>query len=401
MSFEVRRGDVLEQLRLFPDGSFDACLCDPPYGLEFMGKDWDHGVPKSDVWREVLRTLKPGAFLLAFGGTRTHHRLTCAIEDAGFEIRDVMMWIFGSGFPKSLDISKAIDKALGAERQVLRAGRPVKRMIPGADQDATGSWIKDNGREYVPTETAAAAPAAKLFDGYGTALKPAYEPIIIAMKPCDGTFAENALKYGVAGIDIDGSRIETEDSIKGSTQPNDIRNERIIGGKRAADGEIPPYRQNQLGRWPANIILDERSAAALDAQTGELTSGANPSSRRSDKFQNTFQPYAGQDCNPARGADSGGASRFFYCAKASSEDRGRSNTHPTVKPQDLCRYLARLVLPPQGSAPRRLIVPFAGSGSEMLGALVAGWDEIVGIELEQKYIDIAIQRLESHCPLLV
>jgi site-specific DNA-methyltransferase (adenine-specific) len=179
------KSECLAALRLMPDNSVDSIVTDPPYELGFMNKAWDSsGIAYSvEFWAEALRVVKPGGHLLAAGGSRTYHRLACAIEDAGFEIRDSIMWIFGSGFPKSLDVSKAIDKSAGAKREVLSSGTPVKRMIPGSDQNKTGSWIKDNGREFTPTETAPATPDAQQWQGFGTALKPAVEPFVLARKP--------------------------------------------------------------------------------------------------------------------------------------------------------------------------------------------------------------------------
>lgn len=203
----IYHGDCREVLPTLEENSIDTVITDPPYGLSFMGNDWDHGVPGCEFWKHVLRVCRPGAFLLAFGGTRTYHRLACAIEDAEWEIRDCMMWLYGSGFPKSMNISKAIDAKAGTVREIISQGKPVKRMIPGADQDETGSWIKNNGRTFVPTETIPSTDSAKLWNGWGTALKPAWEPIIVAMKPLDGTFAQNAISHGVAGLNIDGGRI--------------------------------------------------------------------------------------------------------------------------------------------------------------------------------------------------
>lgn len=397
--FDIRQGDVLEVLRSFSDNSFDGCLTDPPYGLTagkkggsgqasenlnspagrsrattgFMGLGWDASVPGVEVWSEMLRVLKPGAFLLAFGGTRTHHRLMCAIEDAAFDIRDCAMWLYGSGFPKSLNISKSIDKASGAERFVIGiTAHPdgKQRSVVARDSGVHDGGHRTNG-VGLPI-TAPSTDGAKLFDGYGTALKPAWEPIVVAMKPCDGTFAENAMRHGVAGINIEDSRVH--------------------GGKA--------IENTDTGRWPANVILDEESARLLDQQSGDLsTTGYRTSSSQEATVAGTNW-LSNNHKSTEYPNDSGGASRFFYCAKASSGERN-GNQHPTVKPVDLARYLAKLILPPERHTPRRLVVPYSGSGSEMLGALESGWDEIIGIEREDKYIATARKRLEGHCPLFL
>jgi site-specific DNA-methyltransferase (adenine-specific) len=410
LGITIYLGDCRDVLPTLEASSFDACLCDPPYGLTankkggggvaslnerspagrsrigtgggFMGNKWDAGVPGPETWAAVYRVLKPGAFLLAFGGTRTHHRLMCAIEDAGFEIRDCAMffWLYGSGFPKSLDISKAIDKAAGVEREVI--GRKTYAGNAGNDDYAQPmSWGDQASHKRDLTEPA--TDAAKLFDGYGTALKPAYEPIIVAMKPCEGTFAENALKHGVAGINIEAGRIGTE--------------QRINKPMRAPQNSYGGYAATATatataGRWPANVILNEESARMVDEQSGQSKSTGgltlNFTSPRGiyGKFNEKLRANAGGL------GDSGGASRFFYCAKASKSERGDGNNHPTVKPLKLIEYLARLILPPQGG---KLLVPFSGSGSEMLGARNAGWTDVTGIELSAKYADIAIERLRQ------
>jgi len=352
-------GDCLEVLSSLEAESFDAVLCDPPYGLEFMGKDWDHGVPSLRCWSAVLRVLKPGAMLLAFGGTRTHHRLMCAIEDAGFEIRDCLMWIYGSGFPKSHDISKAIDKAAGAKREVVglsTASANRSRTTFQAEEKTHGYSKHPEGERVV---SAPSTDAAKQWNGWGTALKPGYEPVILAMKPLDGTFAQNALEHGVAGLNVDGCRVNSEPRSTGTKKPHA---ESGVHGRYGRDKRTDRQQQYDANkpqrRWPANVILDEDAGEQLDEQSGI-------------------------------GASSGGPSRFFYCAKASPQERGEGNTHPTVKPLQLCEYLARLLLPPKRDTPRRLVVPFSGSGSEMIGALTAGWDQVVGIELSPEYCDIA------------
>jgi site-specific DNA-methyltransferase (adenine-specific) len=400
-------GDCREVMAQLEPESIDTIITDPPYGLEFMGKDWDKAVPGPEFWRQALRVCKPGAMMMAFGGTRLYHRLTCAIEDAGWEVRDCLMWLYGSGFPKSHDISKAIDKAAGAERKVvgkrtdgryaskgtdLTKGRFVEGSIPGG---------YENGLIHAP-----ATPEAEQWDGWGTALKPAWEPIVLAMKPLDGTFAQNALKHGVAGLNIDGGRIGTDERENLSASSNEIYGQ--FKGKED-QGRIA------TGRWPANLMLDEDTAAALDEQSGELTSGANPERRGSDKFRECYGDFAGQmSCAPIRGADSGRASRFFYIAKPSATERGHRpdkdlplfgtvdkgfrNTHPTVKPTPLMHrlialvsYLARLTATPSGGV---VLDPFGGSGTTAVAVREAG-RRFVGIEIEKKYLDITIQRLRQ------
>lgn len=419
MNYRIVSGDVSDALAELDPASFDACLTDPPYGLSdprpansatprqssrerirggFMGMKWDAQVPAADVWSAVHRVLKPGAHLLAFGGTRTFHRLACAIDDAGFEIRDCLMWLYGSGFPKSLDISKAIDKAAGVERgDGLRGGH-------------IGYVDSENGKEFgvaIPhcigkgshTRGTPVLNEAAIWSGYGTALKPAWEPIILAMKACDGTFARNALEHGVAGINVDAGRIGCSKRVPGGISRTDGS---VYGKYGTETGDESGHNPN-VGRWPANLILDDVSAAMLDEQSGELISGANPERRGSDKFRDTYSAFAGQtECIAHRGQNSGGASRFFYIAKADSTERHAvvKNVHPTVKPIDLAAYLAKLLLPPKRNTPRRLLVPFCGSGSEIIGALRAGWDEVVGVEIEPKYIDIARIRIQADAPLL-
>jgi len=393
MSFELHHGDCLEVLKTLPDCSVDAVVTDPPYGLSFMGKKWDYDVPAVEVWQECLRVLKPGGHLLAFAGTRTQHRMAVRIEDAGFEIRDLIAWVYGSGFPKSLDISKAIDREAGAERKKIPVGDPVKRMIPGADQDKTGSWIKDNGREYQPGVEIPATEAAKQWQGWGTALKPAFEPITMARKPFASTVAANVLEHGTGGFNIDGCRVaSTGESLQGGGSTVGKRAENHNEGwqrpwmkdesareamrQRSASSQA---KAEQLGRWPANFIHD-----GSDEATGLL----------------------------------GDAARFFYTAKASKADRdagcgefaprqthnrkegGRStfessdripsrNHHPTVKPTDLMRYLCRLVTPPGGT----VLDPFTGSGSTGKAAILEGF-RFIGIEREAEYIEIARARIQ-------
>ncbi len=489
MSYEIINASILDAE---PEGLFDAVLCDPPYGLEFMGKGWDRGVPGAEFWERIAGWCKPGAHLMAFGGTRTAHRLVCAIEDAGWTIRDSLCWLYGSGFPKNLDISKAIDKATVVqcpdcdgkgvifEKTGVQAGlcprcaadeggmyqsgldfcvdcgtqitetrdemwpRPCARCnatgkARGAEREVVGSktrpdgtkrpnageWSDGMGYRGNPatskTATAPGTPDAIRWDGQGTALKPAHEPICLARKPLSGTVAANCLEHGCGGLNIEGGRIRGDYE----TRDRETNGGASMFGTGAGGGAFVPAE----GRWPANLILDESAAAQLDKQSGErAVSGAANSGRPATARNKGMFFDAKASGNGTLHNDTGGASRFFYTAKASASERNagldgrqtqnvndgrktsidnpyqrgdtqRRNVHPTVKPIDLCRYLATLLLPPpvwrsQQHEPRRILVPFSGSGSEMIGACLAGWEHVVGIELDPEYCSIAEARLE-------
>lgn len=412
----ILTSSVLEAVRRVPDNTYDAVLCDPPYGISFMSKKWDYDVPTVDEWAELLRVCKPGAPLLSFGGSRTFHRLACRIEDAGWELRDTIMYLFGKGFPKSLNVSKALDK--GHERPIV------------GYQTLTGNAavsLKDKGGTYgvqvgtVPNKTipltGPATELAKRWDGYGSALKPAFEPIVLARKPLDGTVAHNVTKWGVGALDIDDSRVGTE-----TVTINRFND----GAKPFGGGAGHEYTGVQTtGRWPANLILDEEAGAALDEHSGTSRStaqvrrnGARPATH--SKGAETYREGTGY-------SDSGGASRFFYCAKVSTKERnagcehlplksageataredgseglespragagrtgGARNHHPTLKPIALTSYLAGLIKPP---VPGKLLVPWSGAGSEMIGALLAGWADVTGIERESEYVAIAEARIK-------
>ena len=391
-------GDCIEAMRELPDESVDAIVTDPPYGLGFMGKAWDDLPPGEEWGRECLRVLKPGGHLLAFGGSRTYHRLACAVEDAGFEVRDQMMWLYGSGFPKSLDVSKAIDKAAGAEREVVGVRDDKSRVSTFG------------GGPTVPTlETKPATAAAAAAAGWGTALKPAHEPIVVARKPLAGTVAENVLRFGTGALNIDGCRIGTD----GGTTREGVSDRLSAQGAFTTGHDVASI---DAGRWPANVVLDEEAGRLLDEQSGERSSGwrdcdaaANVTERAIGRFP---AEYTG-----AHYSDSGGASRFFYCAKASKGERNagldgfplikggsmngeetrpdrptnhpfRQNHHPTVKPISLMRYLVRLVTPPEGT----VLDPFLGSGTTGCAAVLEGFD-FIGIEREAEYLAIAEARI--------
>jgi len=414
-------GDCAEVMRRIPEGSVDSIVTDPPYGLKFMGKGWDdtgHG-SEQQAWHyrwavEALRVLKPGGYLLAFGGTRTYHRMTAAVEDAGFEIRDQIQWLYGTGFPKSHNISKAIDKAAGAEREVVGSYDPRSRL-DGGDRVSRGhsggeyGSITEKGKVVI---TESITPEAIQWEGWGTALKPAHEPIVLARKFLIGTVAENVSEHGTGGLNIDESRIETTDSLGGGAETQTRSDQKGHEGwtrpwmEREEDQEAHAGRvranvekAEQMGRWPANVIMDEGAGEMLDEQTGEQKSGTYVGrNRKGEKPNEVYGTYQAPTMDVSYG-DSGGASRFFYCAKASKaereqglapvEDGKRANTHPTVKPVALMEYLIRLVAPPGGI----VLDPFAGSGTTGKAAVRLGFP-FFGIELEPEFVELARKRIE-------
>jgi DNA modification methylase len=418
----ILHGDLFDVLPTLEAESFDSCVTDPPYGIGFMGREWDtfkpdvprkqaerlikgkpiisdnpnlhgrrrspaisesqicydrtlHGQHQFQTWTErwaleVLRVMKPGAYLLVCGAPRSFHRMTCGIEDAGFEVRDCLSWLYGQGFPKSLNLG----------------------------------------------------------DGLGTALKPGWEPIILARKPVVGTVAANVQKHGTGALNIETCRLGESKRVPGS-----LPSRANVKGQDTCYGTYSP-RENKdgqnpdIGRWPANVVLDEDAAAILDEQSGELTSGANPERRGSDKFRGIYSEFKGQaECEPQRGLDVGGASRFFYCAKPSRAERDlgcehletrqrdesrkegnpggdnprnrglqrRGNFHPTVKPLALMRWLVRLVTPPGG----KVLDPFAGSGTTGMACAAEGFDFTL-IEREAEYVPIIEARVGAIAPLL-
>ena len=534
--WRVFSGSCLDRLRELPDESVDAVVTDPPYGLSntdpahvsdalvrwvsgerdfipdgkgFMGKAWDAFVPPPAVWDECLRVLKPGGHVLAFAGSRTFDLMALSIRLAGFEIRDSVAWLYGSGFPKSLDVSKAIDKTNGEGGRKLKFTafmrttgltakqidhvtatnmgghyltkasqpaiptpdiwaliRPLIDDIPTwvdelvdrveAEREVVGSTTKarsTSGDSALPTvggetiyktwdETAPATAEAQKWQGWGTALKPAFEPVVVARKPLIGTVAENVLLHGTGGLNIDGTRLPTTDKI--SADSNSGNNTFLLDGcvslddlrQRAKNDALTPTGRNAkatlkryekwlestppqpTGRWPSNVMLDEFTAGLVDEQSGERPGGTFPA-KRGQSVNTSFA--SGQETLGGQRSmgDSGGASRFFYVAKASKRDRNegldelpevqggamegkelrdgkptnqpmRQNFHPTVKPTDLMRQLVRLVTPPGGV----VLDPFTGSGSTGKAAILEGF-EFIGVELTDEYLPIIEGRL-SH-----
>ena len=354
MSWDVKLGDCLEVLATLPDCSIDSVVTDPPYELGFMGKKWDStGIAyRVDLWRHVLRVLKPGGHLLAFSGSRTYHRMAVAIEDAGFDVRDQIMWVYGSGFPKSLDVSKAFDKAAGAER-----GKVWKRYTEGTMAGAYDQrpWLDEarkNGGRFIDVNEPA-TDLAKQWQGWGTALKPAHEPIVMARRPLIGTVAQTVQAHGTGAINVDGCRVKAGEGRPLILSYGDGfgNGNRVTAYGNGLSGSRHGGVTTQ-GRWPANLIHDG-----------------------SQEVMGHFPE---------------GSARFFYCPKAGKRDRGSSNKHPTVKPTDLMRYLCRLVTPPGGT----VLDPFTGSGSTGKAAVMEGF-RFQGIEREPEYADIARARI-SH-----
>ncbi len=394
MSIKLLHGKVEERIPDLPESSFHAVFCDPPYGLKFMGKHWDHGVPSVEVWKMVFRVLKPGGLLLAFGGTRTHHRLWSAIEDAGFELRDTLMWVYGSGFPKSLNISKAIDKAAGATREVV--GKRTDRSATLNTDHRGGRYIGGKGAGIDLSDiTAPATDAAHQWDGYGTQLKPAYEPICLAMKPLEGNFVDNTLKHGAGGLNVDGCRVEIDKQERGrvdSRSGSRVKEAPSDWGKRGTYEAGRIFRSHEAGRWPANLLHDDsdevvRGFPETDGRVGKTQHCLGTNSIFGE-FNRSEQSFGRDDV-----ADSGSAARFFYSPKVSKKERlagCKENKHPTLKPVALCEYLARLILPP---ADGRLLIPYAGTGSEMIGALFAGWSSICAIEQEREHNLVCRERV--------
>ena len=380
---QLFEGDCLEVLKTLEENSVDSIVTDPPYELGFMGKSWDNtGIANSkEMWREAMRVLKPGGHLLAFSGTRTYHRMAVAIEDAGFEVRDMIEWVYGSGFPKSLNIGKAVDKLRGNERKEIEGGQVASTL---------GSNTMDGGKanpEYKYTK------GTSEWEGWGTALKPAHEPICMARKPlAEKTVAENVLKYGTGGINIDESRVETsKEDIDGAWR--DPENHGVSFSLNTPDKKGTAVGISHLGRFPANLIHDNSE------EVRECFPETNPSKKaaRGGTNPNPMDWGNGRtdgDIEKGHDDNGGNASRFFksiiYQAKASKSGRGEGNNHPTVKPTELMSYLIKMVTPKGGT----VLDPFMGSGSTGVAAIENGYG-FIGIDMTPEYVEIARARIEN------
>ncbi|HUV15507.1 MAG TPA: DNA methyltransferase, partial [Pelolinea sp.] len=379
-------GDCREKLKEFPDNYFDSVVTDSPYEIGFMNKAFDKtGVAYDvDMWKKVLRVLKPGGHLLSFGGSRTYHRMACAIEDAGFEIRDQIQYLYGSGFPKSYNIGKGMDKRAGVEREKLGIA-PTTRANTDVDNQILNWGGHGNGKiQYI---TAPATPEAQQWDGWGSALKPANEPICLARKPMsEKTIVENVLKWGVGGLNIGGCRIE----LNGEIVPINVLEEWSGFGQL----KRPSYeqKQNNKGRWPANLILDEEAGRLLDEQSGIEASRFYYSAKASRSERNAGLEGMGEKEN-LQGLDVRGRTLVREDGSKTLVERWKStpaqNHHPTVKPISLMRYLCRLITPPGGV----VLDHFMGSGSTICAAVLEGFDSI-GIDNDAEYFEIAKCRIE-------
>ena len=421
MASQIYLGNCEDELKNLPDNSVDSVVTDPPYELGFMGKSWDSsGIAYNvDMWKEVLRVLKPGGYLLSFGGSRTYHRMACAIEDAGFDIRDQIMWVYGSGFPKSLDVAKAIDKMAGVEFEA----KPASGVgFMNSSDDGYNTTLNQL------VQTGESTDEAIKWKGWGTALKPAHEPIVMARKPLsEKTVAKNVLEHGTGGINIDGSRIGTGTGETKTVEYPDIRGNNYNN----ANGTVEYVIKDQ-GRWPANFIHDgSDEVLELFPDTGKSTGGRIG---KKDTSGVNIVPAGQYEAGDPGFGDSGSAARYFYCAKTSKKDRNeglddfeaksigpkghglnrvcatcgtlqmkgcncpdatyinqaKANHHPTVKPTDLMRYLVRMVTPPNGT----VLDPFTGSGSTGKAAILEGFN-FVGVEQNPDYIAIAEARIEA------
>jgi DNA modification methylase len=460
--WKVLEGDCLDVMRGMEDNSVDSIVTDPPYGLSFMGKKWDYDVPSVEIWAECLRVLKPGGHLLAFAGTRTQHRMAVRIEDAGFEIRDMIAWVYGSGFPKSLDVSKAIDKNNGEVGRLWKFTAYMRTTGLTAKQlnEATGTfmgshYLTDKAQPAIPTPelwqvirplsgdvpgwvdelvariaaerevvgrsengiaggtgkhagqsdaygfdaefdiTTPATPAAQQWEGWGTALKPALEPITVARKPLEGTVAENVLRHGTGAINVDGCRVGANDGENRARPPRTPNT--ILGGGKGTN--LTSSEHNDAGRWPANLIHDgsdevvgllgeaARFFYCAKASKADRDDGCKGLEERVAAVGNVDESSGRDSTKPGNQYGKGSRNRVEFGLPPTIP---RRNHHPTVKPTDLMRYLCRLVTPPGGL----VLDPFTGSGSTGRGAVLEGFS-FIGIEMDPEFVAIAKARIHA------
>ena len=431
-------GDNMESLKKLPENSIDSIVTDPPYGLSFMGKKWDYDVPSVEFWKEVYRVLKPGGHILSFGGTRTYHRMVVNIEDAGFEIRDQVMWLYGSGFPKSHNIGKAVDKLEGNEREVVGEKEQTGAKFKSWSDDPEQTRWHNQGFNKLDGKTFGITKGQSKYEGWGTALKPANEPICVARKPLsEKTIAENVIKWGTGGINIDGCRVGSEVRTTPVGSDDNRNDETLFGLNKTTHHERVETTE---GRFPANIILDEIAAELLDEQSGVSKSNTKQKTIEGKEAGQMYHKHEQPSNNYKQKvyvgdySDKGGASRFFYVAKVSKKERNlgldgfeekerehstsmrcgncnllilaknsckcevksevgvkSKNTHPTLKPINLMTYLCRLVTPEGGI----VLDPFMGSGSTGISALLEGF-RFVGMEMDKDYFKIATARIEAY-----
>ncbi len=403
----IFHGDNILVLKTLPDNSVDSVVTDPPYGLKFMGKQWDYDVPSVELWKECYRVLKPGGYLLSFGSSRTYHRMAVKVEDAGFEIRDQIMWVYGSGFPKSHNIGKAVDRINGTQREVINEIKQKGAKFKNWSDDESKTRWHNQGFNKIDGKVFEVTKGKSQFEGWGTNLKPAHEPIVMARKPFKGSVAKNVLQWNTGGININDCRVGEELITTNGYGTN---------GFVASENYKP---SSHIGRFPANIIFDEEAREILDEQSGITSQGHWSKTKTSGfgKFGNGKTIYYGIG---KKDELKGGASRFFYCPKPSKKEKeegltsepiqikgrdegqdnrnvpqklrktNRKNTHTTVKPIKLMQYLIRLVTPKGGVT----IDPYFGSGSSGKSTIREGNYKFLGIEKEKEYFNIAVERCQ-------
>jgi DNA modification methylase len=385
----IIHGDCFEVLKSYPDNFFDSIVTDPPYGISFMNRKWDYDIPTVELWKEVIRVLKPGGHALVACGTRTQHRMAVNLEDAGFEIRDIVSWVYGSGFPKSLNVGKAIDKLEGNEREVIG-----EKLFCRSESNcyAQDEWTRQQAGKNI-----AITKGNSEWEGWGTALKPSVEFFTLCRKPLsEKTVAKNVLKWGTGAINIDDCRVDFLNEIDKKEACSLRPNYKLHNEKRVVfdclNGKGTEKRGNPQGRFPANFIYDgsdEVIELFPETKSGEIQ-GVKQKQKVTNVAYGKFSHHS--NYNPHYKSNSGSASRFFYCAKASPSERNMDceNKHPTVKPIKLMSYLVRLITPPDGV----VLDCFGGSGTTAIACIEENKNYVL-IEREKEYIDIAQARINA------